>query len=74
VGFLFLGMQEAEVAVTSSIEFEDQLSDTEVELLQQVVKAVQSLRFGSVTITVHDGHIVEFQRNEKFRIRNDKSR
>jgi hypothetical protein len=60
--------------MASIIEFEDQLSEAEVELLRQVVKAIQSLRYGSVTITVHDGHIVEFQRNEKFRIKNDKSR
>jgi hypothetical protein len=59
--------------VTSIIEFESQLSEAEVGLLRQVVKAIQNLRYGSVTITVHDGHIVEFQRNEKFRIRNEKS-
>ena len=60
--------------MTSSIEFEDQLTEVEAELLRQVVKAIQTLRYGSVTITVHDGHIVEFQRNEKFRIKNEKSK
>ena len=60
--------------MTSSIEFEDQLTEVETELLRQIVKAVQTLRYGSVTITVHDGHIVEFQRNEKFRIKNEKSK
>ena len=59
--------------MASIIEFENELSETEVELLRQVLKAIQSLRYGSVTITVHDGHIVEFQRNEKFRIKNEKS-
>ena len=54
------------------IEFEDHVSEADVELLRQVVKTLQSLRYGSVTITVHDGHIVEFQRNEKFRIQNVK--
>jgi hypothetical protein len=60
--------------VTSSIEFEDQLTEVEAELLRQVMKAIQTLRYGSVIITVHDGHIVEFQRNEKFRIKNEKSK
>ena len=60
--------------MTSSIEFEDQLTEVETELLRQIVKAVQTLRYGSVTITVHDGHIVEFQRNEKFSIKNEKSK
>jgi hypothetical protein len=60
--------------VTSTIEFEDQLTEAEVELLRQVVKTVHGLRYGSVTITVHDGHIVEFQRNEKFRVKNLKTK
>ena len=60
--------------MTSSIEFEDQLTEVEAELLRQVMKAIQTLRYGSVIITVHDGHIVEFQRNEKFRIKNEKSK
>jgi hypothetical protein len=60
--------------VNSIIEFEDQLTGAELELLRQVVKTVQGLRYGSVTITVHDGRIVEFQRNEKFRLKNVKSK
>lgn len=60
--------------MASTIEFEDKVDDHEEDLLRQLVKAFHSLRYGSVAITVHDGHIVEFQRNEKFRIKNDKSR
>jgi hypothetical protein len=60
--------------VTSIIEFDDPLTEPEVELLQQVLKTLRSLRYGSVTITVHDAHIVEIQRNEKFRVQNLKSR
>ena len=60
--------------MNSIIEFEDQLTGAELELLRQVVKTVQGLRYGSVTITVHDGQIVEFQRNEKFRLKNVKSK
>ena len=56
------------------IEFEDHVSEADVELLRQVVKVLHGLRYGSVTITVHDGHIVEFQRNEKFRVKNVKSK
>ena len=60
--------------MTSIIEFEDQFTEAEVELLRQVVKTVQGLRYGSVTITVHDGQIVEFQRIEKFRLKNVQSK
>ena len=55
--------------MTHTIEFADDLNEAEVELLRRVAKTIQNLRYGSVTITVHDGHIVEFQRNEKFRVR-----
>lgn len=60
--------------MTSVIEFEDHLTEAEVELLHQVVKTIQGLRYGSVVVTVHDGHIVGFQHNEKFRIKNVKSK
>lgn len=60
--------------MASIIEFEDHLAESEVELLRQVVKTLQGLRYGSVTITVHDARIVEIQRNEKFRVQNLKSR
>jgi hypothetical protein len=59
---------------TSTVEFEEQLGDGDVDLLRKIVSAVQGLRYGSVIITVHDGHIVEFQRSEKFRVKNSNSK
>jgi hypothetical protein len=56
--------------VASTVEFDAQFSDGEVELIRKIVSAIKGLRYGSVTIIVHDGRIMEFQRSEKFRIEN----
>jgi hypothetical protein len=60
--------------MTSMIDFEEKFTRPEVELLRQVAKAIQSIRYGSVTIIVHDGRVTEVQRNEKLRIKNDESK
>lgn len=44
-------------------------AQNERELLQQVLAALRSLNYGCVTLTVHDGHLVEIQRTEKLRIK-----
>lgn len=36
--------------------------------LEAVAKALRGLRFGMVTITVHDGMIVQVDRTEKLRL------
>jgi hypothetical protein len=44
---------------------------TDVEVrssLQHVEEALRGLRFGSVTITVHDGAVVQVERIEKKRL------
>jgi len=38
------------------------------DVVQQVIKAIQALRFGSVEITVHDGRITQIETREKLRI------
>lgn len=35
--------------------------------LQQIVQALQGLRYGAIEITIHDGHIVQIERREKQR-------
>jgi hypothetical protein len=55
-------------------DIESQLMKPEVELLQQVAEAIQSIRYGSVTIIVHDGRVTEVQRNERLRIKKDESK
>lgn len=43
------------------------------EELQQIRQALKGLRFGQVTIVMHDGAMVQIERTEKRRIRNTKS-
>ena len=35
--------------------------------LEQIKQLLESLRFGSIKIVVHEGKVVEIERNEKFR-------
>ena len=43
------------------------LSPAELKLLHELIVALRSLRYGSVNLTVHDGHLVEIQKTEKIR-------
>jgi len=38
------------------------------DVVVQVLKAIQALRFGSVEITVHDGRVTQIEKREKLRI------
>ncbi len=38
------------------------------EVLQLVRKALQELEYGTVTITVHDGGVVQIEKTEKLRV------
>lgn len=44
---------------------EDKKNDEYIRLLKQMVK---ELKFGSITLTVQDGKIVQIQKEEKIRI------
>ena len=44
------------------------LSQSEVELLKELVRSLRTLRYGSVNLTVHDGRLVEIQKIEKIRM------
>lgn len=46
---------------------EAELSAAEVELLHELVSSLRSIRYGSVSLTVHDGRVVEIQKVEKIR-------
>jgi hypothetical protein len=48
----------------------ESFSEDEWDLLRQVIAALRELRYGSVTLTVHDGHVVEIQKTEKIRTGN----
>lgn len=43
------------------------------EVLQELTHAVESLRFGSVEITVHDGKVTQIERREKVRFGQESS-
>ena len=45
------------------------LSNSELELLRQLIVALRSFRYGSVLLIVHDGQVVEIQKTEKIRMR-----
>ncbi len=40
----------------------------EREVLHAVLAALRGLRYGSVVLTVHDGHVVEIQKTERLRV------
>ena len=46
---------------------EKNLSADERELLHEIFRALRVIRYGSVLITVHDGHVVEIQKTERIR-------
>lgn len=47
---------------------ETSLSANELEILRDLVRALRSLRYGSVILTMHDGRLVEVQKTEKIRM------
>lgn len=36
-------------------------------LVQEILRAVESVRFGSIEITVHEGRVTQIERREKVR-------
>jgi hypothetical protein len=37
------------------------------EIIQELVHAIEQLRYGSVEVTVHDGRVTQIERREKVR-------
>jgi hypothetical protein len=37
------------------------------EVIDEIIKSLEAIRFGSVEITVHDGRITQIERSEKVR-------
>ena len=56
------------MAVLTLDKLESDLSRTELELLRELVRALRGVRYGSVSLTVHDGQLVEIQKIEKIRL------
>jgi len=43
------------------------------EFLQEILRAIQGIRFGSVEITIHESRVVQIERKEKVRFANERS-
>jgi hypothetical protein len=48
-------------------ELDSDLSIDEREVLQEVLRALRAIRYGSVVLTVHDAKIAEIQKTERIR-------
>ena len=44
------------------------------QMTQQIIRALQDIRYGSVEIIIHDSKVVQIERKEKIRIDTDSSR
>jgi hypothetical protein len=49
------------------------LSEEERELVNELVHALRTIRYGSIALTVHDGRLVEIQKTEKIRRKTSES-
>ncbi|MEP6890248.1 MAG: YezD family protein [Nitrospirota bacterium] len=50
------------------------VDETHRQLTQQILQALQEIRYGSVEIIIHDSQVVQIERKEKIRIDKDSSR
>ena len=50
------------------------VDETHRQLTQQILRALQEIRYGSVEIIIHDSKVVQIERKEKIRIDTDSSR
>jgi hypothetical protein len=39
------------------------------EDLEQIISYINDIRYGSVTVVIQDGHVLQIEKNEKIRIR-----
>jgi hypothetical protein len=46
--------------------------EVSANVLSELLQAIQSLRYGSVEITVHDGRITQIEKREKVRFSENK--
>lgn len=55
------------MSAAATQDWQHDLTASERELLREVAVALRSIRYGSVTLTVHDGRIVELNKTERVR-------
>ncbi len=44
-----------------------QIRRKDMEVLEEVKKAIESIKFGEIVITIHDGRVVQIEKREKKR-------
>ncbi|MDR1573519.1 MAG: YezD family protein [Clostridiales Family XIII bacterium] len=37
--------------------------------MEQIISYINDIRYGSVTVVIQDGHVLQIEKNEKIRIR-----
>jgi len=42
------------------------------EIIQEILRAIEQLRFGSIEITVHEGRVTQIERREKVRFNQER--
>ena len=47
------------------------LAEAEEELMAQIGRMLRTLKFGSITLVIQDGKIVQIEKNEKVRLRSN---
>lgn len=62
-----LGDDRKESARNPAEVLDSTFTPTERELLADVLRALRGLRYGTVTLTVHEGRLVEIQKTERIR-------
>jgi hypothetical protein len=50
------------------------VDETHRQMTQQILRALQDIRYGSVEIIIHDSKVVQIERKEKIRIEPNPSR
>jgi len=57
----------AEASGSGLQKFREAVWAGEQELLREFVRAMRTIRYGSIVLTLHDGRIVEIQKTERIR-------
>ncbi len=62
-----LPLQGSSVPLESAENKPLTMSANERHLIEEVIRALRRIRFGSVVLTIHDGRVVEIHKTEKIR-------
>ena len=52
----------------------EQQTSVSSEVVEEILRAITQLRFGSIEITVHEGRVTQIEKREKVRFQQENSR